>query len=94
MLLPAALQALGVELPQQATDRDSVQDVALAASVAAQDAGLVVEALEGEQGAASAGPGRLARLVRRVPLVGRGDPEGRTRSEAAAAAQEASPAVR
>ncbi len=94
VLLPAALQALGVELPQQATDRDSVQDVALAASVAAQDPGLVVEALEGEQGAASAGPGRLARLVRQVPLVGRGDPEGRTGSESAAAAEEASPAVR
>ena len=32
------------------TDRDSVQDVSLAASVAAQDPGLVVETVSGVQG--------------------------------------------
>jgi len=88
VLLPAGLQALGVEAAGERLERDSVQDVGLAASVASADPGLVVEALEGEQGAASAGPGRLARLVRRVPLVGR-EPEGRTPSEPAAAAAEA-----
>jgi len=91
VLLPATLQALGVQVPGERTDRDSVQDVALAASVAAQDPGLVVETVKGAQGAAAAGPGRLARLVRRVPLVGRGAPEGRTPSEQAAAADEAVP---
>lgn len=89
MLLPAALQALGVEVAGTGTDRDSVQDVALAASVAAEDPGLVVETVEGAQGAAAVGPGRLARLVRRVPLVGRGAPEGRTASEQSAVADEA-----
>lgn len=81
VLLPASLQALGVEVPDARTDRDSVQDVALAASVAAHDPGLVVEAVGGAQGAASVGPGRLARLVRRVPLVGPAAPEGRTEAD-------------
>ncbi len=89
VLLPAALQALGVDLAAGLTERDSVQDVDLAASVAAADPGLVVETVEGAQGAAAVGPGRLARLVRRVPLVGRVEPEGRTGSEQAAAADEA-----
>lgn len=89
VLLPAALQALGLEVPGERRERDSVQDVDLAATVAAQDPGLVVQTVEGAQGAASAGPGRLARLVRRVPLVGRGEPEGRTASEQAAIADEA-----
>lgn len=83
VLLPSALELLGAPVPGEATDRDSVQDVTVAASVAAQDAGLVVETVEGEQGAAAAGPGRLARLVRFVPLVGRGAPEGRTPVEGA-----------
>lgn len=78
VLLPSALELLGAPVPGEATDRDSVQDVVVAATVAAQDAGLVVETVEGEQGAAATGPGRLARLVRFVPLVGRGAPEGRT----------------
>jgi hypothetical protein len=51
----------------------------------------VVETLEGAQGAAHVGPGRLARLVRRVPVAERGDPEGRTDSEQAAADHEAAP---
>ncbi|HEU0103745.1 MAG TPA: SGNH/GDSL hydrolase family protein [Mycobacteriales bacterium] len=91
VLLPAMLQGLGVEVAGERTDRDSVQDVALAASVAAYDPGLVVETVAGVQGAAAVGPGRLARLVRRVPVAERGEPEGRTDSEHAAAAQEAVP---
>ncbi len=83
VLLPSALELLGAPVPGEATDRDSVQDVTVAASVAAQDAGLVVETVEGEQGAAATGPGRLARLVRFVPLAGRGAPEGRTPVESA-----------
>ncbi len=91
VLLPASLQALGHVVVGVRTDRDSVQDVAVAATVAAQDPGLVVETVGGEAGAASVGPGRLARLVRRAPLAGRGVPEGRTSSEQAAAAREAVP---
>lgn len=89
VLLPAVLQGLGVDVPGARTERDSVQDVALAATVAADDPGLVVETVRGAQGAAAAGPGRLARLVRRVPMAGRGAPEGRTPSEQGAADQEA-----
>ncbi len=90
VLLPAVLQALGVTPAGGRTERDSVQDVVLAASVAAQDPGLVVETVEGDQGAAAAGPGRLARLVRRVPLVGR-EPEGRTPGEPVAHGDGAGP---
>lgn len=85
VVLPAALGALGAEVPGAVGE--SVQDVSLAATVASRDPGLVVETLEGEQGAAAVGPGRLARLRRRVPLAGRA-PEGRTDSEAVAAAVE------
>lgn len=91
VLLPAVLQALGVETSGTEHDRDSVQDVAVAATVASRDAGLVVDS--GPEGVGSGGPtGRLARLRRRVPLVGRDAPEGRTRDEAVAAASEAEPA--
>lgn len=76
VLLPAALEAVGA--PSAAPSSDTVQDVGLAAAVASQDAGVVVETVEGEQGAAAAGPGRLARLRRLLPLAGRGAPEGRT----------------
>jgi lysophospholipase L1-like esterase len=78
VLLPSALELLGAPVPGRSPDLDSVQDVSVAAGVAAQDAGLVVETVEGEHGAAATGAGRLARLVRFVPLVGRGAPEGRT----------------
>ena len=91
-LLPAALQALGVEVPGAVAVRDSVQDVVVAATVAARDPGLVVATVEGEQGAAAVGPGRLARLWRRVPVAERGAPEGRTDSEQAAADTEAAQA--
>ena len=87
VLLPAALAALGVELPAAAESGRSVQDVALAATVASRDPGLVVETVQGEQGAAAVGPGRLAWLRRRVPLAGQ--PEGRTPSEPEAAEAEA-----
>ena len=87
VLLPAALGALGVELPAGSERGLSVQDVGLAASVAARDPGLVVETVAGEQGAAAVGPGRLAWLRRRVPLPGQ--PEGRTPSEREAVAAEA-----
>ncbi len=80
VLLPAALSALGVGTPR-ATTPDSVQDVGLAATVASRDPGLVVETVAGEQGAASAGPGRLAWL-RRLS-VRREAPEGRTDADPA-----------
>lgn len=70
-LLPELLELLGVDLPSTET----VQDVEVAAGVAAREAGLTVEALPGDEGAAAAG--RLVRLVRRLPLVGRGEPEPR-----------------
>jgi hypothetical protein len=47
-----------------------------------------VETLEGGEGAASAGPGRLARLRRRVPIVGGGAPAGPTSEEDLAAEAE------
>lgn len=78
VLLPAALAALGAQVPEAV--RDSVQDVSLAATVASRDPGLVVETVEGDQGAAAVGPGRLAWLRRRVPLAEGEDPEGRTDS--------------
>jgi lysophospholipase L1-like esterase len=84
-LLPSVLQSLGVQVPGMEVVRDSVQDVDLAAAVAASDPGLEVETLPGGEGAASAGPGRLARLVRRVPLVGGGAPAGPTSDEDLAA---------
>ena len=77
VLLPSVLQTLGVELPTELV-RDSVQDIDVAAAVAALNPGLEVEALPGGEGAASTGPGRLARLRRRLPVVGRGEPAGPT----------------
>jgi hypothetical protein len=49
--------------------------------VAASTPGLEVETVEGGEGAASAGPGRLARLRRRLPVVGGGAPAGPTSAE-------------
>jgi hypothetical protein len=56
-----------------------VQDVAVAAGVAAREGGLAVEPVEGKEGAA--GAGGLARLIRRLPVVGRGAPEPRVGDE-------------
>ncbi len=78
VVLPVALGVLGADVPGQVAVSDRVQDVSLAATVASRDPGLAVETVQGEQGAAAVGPGRLARLRRRLPLVGRGEPEGRT----------------
>ena len=64
-----------MEIPVSVPVSESVQDVEVAAVVAARDPGLVVEKV-GDAGDASAG--RLARLVRRLPVVGRGAPEGPT----------------
>ncbi len=89
VVLPVCLSVLGVEVEGAEPVTDSVQHVSLAATVASRDPGLVVETVEGEQGAATAGPGRLARLVRRLPLVGREAPEGRTADESRASAEEA-----
>jgi lysophospholipase L1-like esterase len=77
-MLPSLLEALGVEIPVSVPVSETVQDVVVAASVAAREPGLAVETVEGGEGAAADGPGRLARLQRRMPLVGRGAPEART----------------
>jgi lysophospholipase L1-like esterase len=86
-LLPSVLQALGVRGATEVV-RDSVQDLDVAAAVAASTPGLEVETVEGGEGAASAGPGRLARLRRRVPVVGGGAPAGPTSEEDLAAEAE------
>ena len=70
VILPNLLGLLGVELPVVS----SVQDANLAATMASREPGLVVETIEGAEGVAAVGPGRLVRLVRRLPLVGRGAP--------------------
>ena len=73
VLLPAVLEQLGVDTLETWT----VQDVNVAANVASREAGVSVVSVEGDEGAAAAGPGRLVRLVRRLPLVGRGEPDAR-----------------
>jgi lysophospholipase L1-like esterase len=83
-LLPSVLEALGVRTTTEVLG-DSVQDLDVAAAVAASTPGLEVETVEGGEGAAAAGPGRLARLRRRVPLVGGGAPAGPTSLEDLAA---------
>jgi lysophospholipase L1-like esterase len=77
-LLPSLLEAAGVAIPVSVPVSETVQDVVVAASVAAREPGLAVETVPGGEGAAAVGPGRLARLQRRLPLVGRGAPEGPT----------------
>jgi lysophospholipase L1-like esterase len=86
-LLPSVLEALGVTSTTEVIG-DSVQDLDVAAAVAASTPGLEVETVEGGEGAASVGPGRLARLRRRVPLVGGGAPEEPTSAEDLAAEAE------
>ena len=70
-LLPSALEALGVDIPVSVPVSDTVQDLDLAAQVAVREPGVEVEVLAG-------GASRLARLRRRLPLVGRGAPLGPT----------------
>jgi hypothetical protein len=72
-MLPSVLELLGVQIPVSVPISDTVQDVQLAARVAAREPGVEVEPLPD-----AAGPGRLAMLRRRLPLVGRGAPAGRT----------------
>lgn len=76
-LLPSLLEAAGVTIPVSVPVSSTVQDVELAAAAAAMEAGLVVETMPDAEGIAAAGPGRLTRLVRRLPLVGRGAPDER-----------------
>ncbi len=73
-MLPGALESLGVEIPVSVPISDSVQDVQLAARVAAREPGVEVDPMPEQD----SGGGRLARLRRRLPLVGRGAPEGPT----------------
>ena len=77
-LLPSLLEAAGVTIPVSVPVSSSVQDVELAAAAAAREPGLVVETVPDEMGIAAAGPGRLTRLVRHLPLVGRGAPDERS----------------
>jgi lysophospholipase L1-like esterase len=86
-LLPTVLEAVGAPVPTEVVG-DSVQDLDVAAAVAASTPGLEVETVEGGEGAASAGPGRLARLRRRLPVVGGGAPAGPTSAEDLAAEDE------
>ncbi|GAC1443907.1 MAG: SGNH/GDSL hydrolase family protein [Mycobacteriales bacterium] len=83
-LLPTVLTALGMPGATEVVD-DSVQDLDVAAAVAASTPGLEVETVKGGEGAAAAGPGRLARLRRRLPIVGGGAPAGPTSAEDLAA---------
>jgi lysophospholipase L1-like esterase len=76
-LLPSLLEASGVDHPVSVPVSSSVQDITIAAAVAAREAGVAVETVEGQEGVAAVGPGRLVRLVRRLPLVGRGAPDVR-----------------
>ena len=77
VLLPSLLEGYGVDIPVSVPISDAVYDVDVAAGVAAREPGVVVETVEGDEGVASVGPGRLVRLVRRLPLVGRGAPDER-----------------
>ena len=70
-LLPSLLETLGVDIPVSIPLGDSVQDLVVAARVASREPGVEVEVL-------GQGQGRLARLRRRLPLVGRGAPAGPT----------------
>ena len=72
-LLPTLLTSLGVDIQVSVPISDSVQDVELAARVAAREPGVEVDPLP-EQDVA----GRLALLRRRAPLAGRGAPAGPT----------------
>ena len=76
-LLPSLLEASGVQVPVSVPVSTTVQDVSLAAAAAAREPGVVLETVPGQEGIASSGPGRLTRLVRRLPLVGRGAPDAR-----------------
>ncbi len=80
-LLPSFLEHSGVTIPVSVPVSSSIQDAVVAAELAAREPGTALETEPGEQGAASAGPGRLVRLVRRLPVVGRGAPDEREPEE-------------
>lgn len=82
VLLPSLLEGIGVDIPVSVPVSDAVYDVEVAAGVAAREPGVAVETVEGEESAAAVGPGRLVRLVRRLPLVGRGAPDERVETPA------------
>jgi len=88
-LLPSLLEQCGVDIAVSVPISETVQDIDVAASVAAREPGLVVETVEGVEGVAAVGPGRLARLVRRLPVVGRGAPDARVEEGAEAASSPA-----
>ena len=77
VLLPAVLEASGVQIAVSVPVSSSVQDIGVAAMVAAREPGVMVQTVAGEAGVAAAGPGRLVRLVRHLPLVCRGAPDPR-----------------
>ena len=77
VLLAPVLLACGVDVAVSVPISSSVQDIGVAALVAAREPGVTVETLPGAEGVAAAGPGRLVRLVRSLPLVGRGAPDPR-----------------
>ena len=74
-ILPSLLEGLGVDIAVSVPVSETVQDVEVAAGVAARAPGVVVEQVDDDE---TAGTGRLARLVRRLPVVGRGAPLGPT----------------
>lgn len=76
-ILPSLLELSGVQVPVSVPVSSAVHDVDVAAAVASRESGLVLETMPDPEGIAAAGPGRLARLVRRLPLVGRGEPDER-----------------
>jgi len=76
-VLPSLLELAGVQVPVSVTVSTAVHDVDVAAAVASRESGLVLETMPDREGIAAAGPGRLTRLVRRLPLVGRGEPDER-----------------
>ncbi|HVE74511.1 MAG TPA: SGNH/GDSL hydrolase family protein, partial [Mycobacteriales bacterium] len=76
-LLPSLLEAVGVSIPVSVPVSESVEDIEVAATVAVREPGVALESADGPGGAAAAGPGRLARLRRRLPLRGRGAPDPR-----------------
>lgn len=77
-VLPSLLHGAGVRVPVDVPVSESVQDIEVAAAVLAREPGVVLETVPGAEGAAAAGAGRLTRLVRRLPLVGRGAPDERS----------------
>lgn len=83
-ILPSLLEGMGVEMAVSVPVSSSIQDVEVAAELAAREPGLIVETVAGAEGVAGAGPGRLARVVRRLPLVGRGAPDARITDDAGA----------